>query len=396
MDSGGGFAGGADIDLGYHGDVAARGARVDFAVNVRGGTPSWLVEGLAGHLGDLAAYPDPGLDARVRELIGTRHGRPAEEVLLLAGVAEGFALLPELTRRPAIVHPQFTEPEAALRAAGLDVERVVLAEPWRLSQVGAGAAPGSDMLIVGNPTNPTSVLHPREEVLALAAPGRLLVVDEAFMDVVADGEREAAEVAGERRDDLLVFRSLTKTWALAGLRCGYALGSPDVLAKLARRRPAWPVGTLQLRAMELVAELGMGDGAGDPLPTERAGIAAERDAMTRALADAGWRVHPAAGPFVLARPPVPGGAEAAEHVRHALADRGIAVRRCDTFPGLDARWWRLAVRGGADVGTLVEEVARITGVGKPPAGDSGPAPAGPPGPTGQASAGDAAATDGQN
>ena len=402
MSSGSGF-GGADAghDLGYHGDVAARGARVDFAVNVRGATPRWLADGLVPHLGDLAAYPDPALDRRVRELIGARHGRPADEVLLLAGVAEGFSLLPELTRRPAIVHPQFTEPEAALRAAGIAVARVVLREPWDLAQIREGAMPGAgaestpdggaaltpgggaasipgggaasipddaDMLIVGNPTNPTSVLHSREDVLALLRPGRLLVVDEAFMDVVADGPRRDSEVAPVRDERLLVFRSLTKTWALAGLRCGYALGAPDVLARLARRRPAWPVGTLQLRAMELVATHGMDDGMdsadpadphGGPLGEERRAIASESSAMVAALEAAGWRVHPAAGPFVLARPPVDGGPTAVEEVRLRLADRGIAVRRCDTFPGLDAGRWRLAVRGAADVGTLVNEVTRI-------------------------------------
>ncbi|WP_295629448.1 Rv2231c family pyridoxal phosphate-dependent protein CobC [uncultured Corynebacterium sp.] len=338
-------------DLSYHGDVAARGALVDFAVNVRGTTPRWLVDGLGGHLNELAAYPDPMLDRQVRKMIGERHGRPAEEVLPLAGVAEAFALLPDLGRAPAVVHPQFTEPEAAMRAAGREVDRVILDRPWGLDQIEDDRLDGSDVVVVGNPTNPTSVLHPRERVLALRAPGRIVVVDEAFMDVVDDEARAAAEVASVRDPGVLVFRSLTKTWALAGLRCGYALGAPEVLARLAARRSAWPVGTLQLHAMRLVAEHGMGR----PLDLERAAIAAERDAMSATLETAGWDVAPAAGPFLLARPPVPD----AEAARLTLANDGVAVRRCDTFPGLGPSWWRLAVRGSADVGTLVEKVARI-------------------------------------
>ncbi|MFD5867767.1 Rv2231c family pyridoxal phosphate-dependent protein CobC [Corynebacterium sp. NPDC060344] len=358
VDARDGFTG----DLGYHGDVAARGALVDFAVNVRGTTPRWLLDALGGHLNELSAYPDPMLDRRVRKLIAQRHGRRAEEVLLLAGVAEGFALLPNLCERPVVVHPQFTEPEAALRAAGIDVGRVVLRRPWDLTQVlgaGEGAAKAdaaripddADLVVVGNPTNPTSVLHPREDILALRAPGRLVVVDEAFMDVVAAGDCAANEVASVRDPGLLVFRSLTKTWALAGLRCGYALGAPEVLARLARRRPAWPVGTLQLHAMRLVAEHGMDR----PLDVERADIARERELMVGLLDDAAWSVEPASGPFVLARPPV----EDPESARLTLANRGVAVRRCDTFPGLGPGWWRLAVRGAADVGTLVGEVERI-------------------------------------
>lgn len=341
-------------DLNYHGDVAARGALVDFAVNVRGATPRWLLDALGGHLNDLSAYPDPMLDRRVRKLIAKRHGRKADEVLLLAGVAEGFALLPGICERPAVIHPQFTEPEAVMHAAGIGVDRVILRPPWDLGQVRDGSVPvpgDADLVVVGNPTNPTSVLHSREDILALRAPGRIVVVDEAFMDVVDAEDHDACEVASVRDPGLLVFRSLTKTWALAGLRCGYALGAPEVLAKLARRRPAWPVGTLQLHAMRLVAEHGMDR----PLQLERADVAHERELMVGVLDDAGWRVEPASGPFVLARPPV----EDPESARLTLANRGVAVRRCDTFPGLGPSWWRLAVRGAADVGTLVGEVARI-------------------------------------
>ena len=111
------------------------------------------------------------------------------------------------------------------------------------------------------------------------------------------------------------------------------------------------MGTLQLHAMRLVAEHGMGR----PLELERADVVRERTAMVGALLDAGWDVEPAAGPFVLARPRV----EDPEAARLTLANRGVAVRRCDTFPGLGPSWWRLAVRGAADVGTLVGEVARI-------------------------------------
>ena len=89
------------------------------------------------------------------------------------------------------------------------------------------------------PPNPTSVLHPAEVLRALARPGRVLVVDEAFADAVP-GERESL-AADRHTPGLLVFRSLTKTWALPGLRAGYALGAPGLLSRLADRRPPWPV-----------------------------------------------------------------------------------------------------------------------------------------------------------
>ncbi len=79
----------------------------------------------------------------------------------------------------------------------------------------------ADLVVVGNPNNPTGSLDPAATVAGLARPGRVLVVDEAFMELTPD---EAESLAG-RRDlpGLVVVRSLTKLWGLAGLRAGYVL-----------------------------------------------------------------------------------------------------------------------------------------------------------------------------
>ena len=121
------------------------------------------------------------------------------------------------------MHPQFTEPEAALRAAGHQVDRVILPFP-----LDPGLVPGdADLVFVGNPTNPTSVAHPRDALLALRRPGRIVVVDEAFADCLP-GERESLAGHGDLTG-LVVIRSLTKTWGLAGLRVGYLLAAPDTV-----------------------------------------------------------------------------------------------------------------------------------------------------------------------
>lgn len=365
--------------LRYHGDLAAAGARLDFAVNVRGAAPGWLARELRAAVDGLAGYPDAALERRVREALGALHGRPAEEVLPLAGAAEGFALLPDLVpagRPAAVLHPQFTEPEAALRAAGVPVRRILADAPRRLPDPDGPDLAGAALVVAGNPVNPTGALHPGARLRRLAGPDRLLLVDEAFADVVhpADhpGGAEPA-LAGVRDPRVVVLRSLTKTWGLAGLRCGYALGEPGVLARLARRRPAWPVGTLQLRAMAAVAARGPAE-----LPAIRERLRAERAAMTARLTAAGWTAAPSAAPFLLARPPLAAdpaadpAAAAAEldRLRAGLAARGIAVRRCDTFPGLaggglGGPWWRLAVRAAPEVGTLVDEVHQLARGSRP-------------------------------
>ena len=262
--------------------------------------------------------------------VAARHGRDPTEVVLLAGAAEGFALLANLRpRSAALIAPSFTEPEAALTAAGIPVRHVVLPPPFTLG--GAGVPDDADMVVVGNPTNPTSVCHPRSEVLALRRPGRIVVVDEAFADAVpGDGQ----SVAGERWPDVLVLRSLTKTWALAGLRVGYALGAAEVLARLTATRAHWPLGTLQLEA---IASCSAPESVAEAAADARR-LAVMRSEMVLGLEQAGAGVVDGVAPFVLFRVP-----DAALMRKH-LHDNGIAVRRCDTFVGLDGQYLRAAVR----------------------------------------------------
>jgi histidinol-phosphate aminotransferase len=326
----------------YHGDQAAEPGMLDFAVNVRHAQPpTWLVQRLAARLPDLARYPGVADERAAIQAVADRHGRGPDEVAPLAGATEGFALLPNL--RPtlaAVIAPSFTEPAVALRTAGVRVQHVVLDRPFSLA--GVQVPDDADLVVVGNPTNPTSVLHTREQILALRRPGRIVVVDEAFADSVP-GEPES--LADEPLPDLLILRSLTKTWSLAGLRVGYALGAPDVLARLTAQRPHWPVGTLQLAAIAACCK---------PDAVAEAAAEARRVAMLRTEMVSGLRsagVEPVDGraPFVLFT------VGDAELMRKHLHTKGIAVRRCDTFIGLDERYLRAAVR--PEWPLLVEEIA---------------------------------------
>ncbi|TXB90749.1 aminotransferase class I/II-fold pyridoxal phosphate-dependent enzyme, partial [Mycobacterium tuberculosis] len=183
----------------------------------------------------------------------------------------------------------------------------------------------------GNPTNPTSVLHLREQLLELRRPGRILVVDEAFADWVPG---EPQSLADDSLPDVLVLRSLTKTWSLAGLRVGYALGSPDVLARLTVQRAHWPLGTLQLTAIAACcAPRAVAAAAADAVR-----LTALRAEMVAGLRSVGAEVVDGAAPFVLFN------IADADGLRNYLQSKGIAVRRGDTFVGLDARYLRAAVR----------------------------------------------------
>jgi histidinol-phosphate aminotransferase len=343
------------VDLGHHGDTEVAAGLVDLAVNVRHEPmPPWLAEPLHDSLARLTAYPD-GKEATAA--VAARHGRDPEEVLLTAGAAQGFVLLAQALRsanHPVVVHPQFTEPEAALLNAGHQVDRVLLREEdgFRLD---ASLVPhDADLVFVGNPTNPTSVLHPADEIIKLSRPGRVLVVDEAFSDTTYRDDVEGEPESLASRHDvpgLVVLRSLTKTWGLAGLRIGYLLGHRRLLSRLAAVQPLWAVSTPALAAAIACAS-----------PTA---VAAERDIARRLTAD---RAHllrrlaevpkltvagDPASAFVSVRLP------AADQIRLELRERGYAVRRGDTFPGLGPEWLRIAVRDTATTDAFVETLTAV-------------------------------------
>lgn len=332
--------------LRYHGDQAAAGATLDFAVNVISPSPPpWLQQVLSNALPRLGAYPPSELHQRAVAAVSAAVGVDTHNVVLLNGAAEGFALLPSLHPHwPVVIHPGFSEPQMCLDNAGIEVEQVILSSPFELDPTAITEA--ADMVIIGNPTNPTGVVYPVDTLRQLARKGRYLVIDEAFLDIT--GCESMASLVGQI-PGLIVLRSLTKTWSIAGLRCGFLIADPQTVSRLSQQRPQWPLGTLQLEAILAVMERGA-----EFLPQIVADIAAHKAEMMVSLQDAGFGVFPSQAPYLLVTPPGD-----AEWLRCQLAERGIAVRRCDTFPGLDSRFWRLAVRPPEQVAALLDAVTEL-------------------------------------
>src|SRR4051812_21822591 len=349
-----------ETDLHHHGDAELAPGLVDLAVNVRAGAPPpWLRTVLHAALDDSAAYP---VAAPARAAVAGAHGREPAEVLLTAGAAEAFVLLARALRphKAVVVHPSFTEPEAALRAAGHPVTRHLLRaeDGYRLDP--ATVPEDADLVVLGNPTNPTSVLHPAADVGALARPGRVLLVDEAFADTVP-GEPESLAGRGDL-PGLLVVRSLTKTWGLAGVRVGYSLGPAPLIAAMADQQPHWPVSVPALAALTACtspAARSEADAAARDLASWRAALLDELPTDVEVEGDP-------RSSFVLLR--VPEG----PRVRQALRERGWAVRRGDTFPGLSGDHLRVAVRDPGTSRAFAAALAAILAAAAPPATRASP------------------------
>jgi len=157
----------------------------------------------------------------------------------------------------------------------------------------------------------------------------VVVVDEAFMDFVPG---ETHSLTAHRLPGLIVVRSLTKLWSMPGIRAGYVVGDPAVLADLRSQQAPWSVGTPALHAV--VATTGP-EAAREAYWRARQ-VHQHRQVLVDGLIELGVPVTESEAPFVLARPG-PG-------VHSRLRDAGFALRRADTFPGLDDSWVRIAVR----------------------------------------------------
>jgi histidinol-phosphate/aromatic aminotransferase/cobyric acid decarboxylase-like protein/adenosyl cobinamide kinase/adenosyl cobinamide phosphate guanylyltransferase len=336
--------GGGDVAAGGHGDEWVRPGDADHAVNViAGGPPQWLRETLEAALDDVSRYPD---EREATAALAALHGRDAGEIVPTNGAAEALWLLP-CAFRPSLaacVHPAFSEGEAALRAHGVAVARV-LRDPDHGFALDPSAVPdAADLVLVGNPVAASGTLDPAAALLALRRPGRIVVVDEAFMDLVPG---EPASLVREPLGDVVVVRSLTKSLAVPGLRAGYAVAAPPLARRVRAVRPPWSVNVLALAAIAAAAQ------RPDAFAAAAQRVAAEREDLAGRLREvAGIRAWPACANYVLVE--VPDGPRALRELR----DAAIAVRPAAGFPGLGPDHLRITARGPGENARLAAVLRR--------------------------------------
>lgn len=290
-------------------------------------------------------YPEPSY-REFREEVARAEGVEPDQILPGNGTADLIHLISRWRAggKVLVATPTFTEYE---RAAAADGSQVI---PWPAAEeeafahslpaaLGSGIEGG--LLFLCNPNNPTGVLWPRDrllEVIARAEPlGAVVVVDEAYMDLAEDGCRYSLAAETARQRHLLVLRSLTKSFAIPGLRVGYAVASVDLVRRLALLQPPWSVNALAAHVgARLVREQGH-------LAESRSRILAFRLALEAELARLGGLAsYRSCANFLLCRlsDSTLTGAELAAR----LAERGILIRVCDDFTGLaPGRFIRIAV-----------------------------------------------------
>lgn len=330
--------------------VDARQPLLDCSVDVNPlGFPGRLRDIVLRHLEDLRCYPDP--DARALcEAIAAHHQIPAEAILPGNGSAELIGLVTRLRPSPkaVVIVPTFTEYEWAARQAGASLalhhldEREEFQFDSRTIEAWPSIIAGSDLVFLCNPNNPTGVAIPKATVLALARQceqaGALLVVDEAFVEFVDAPHEISVLPEALQHDHVIVLRSLTKWWAIPGLRLGYLIAAPPLVQTLRALQQPWPVNALALAVgVELFRQ-----------PDDRHDLRQRLREWRQALWDAlaampGLTPFPTTTNFILCMLETLRVTSA--EMTQRLADRGILIRNCDSFSGLaPGRFIRVAVR----------------------------------------------------
>ena len=284
-------------------------------------------------------YPDPSASG-LAEALAESVRVPRSSIVPGGGAVElihGIARSLLAGRRVLVRAPTFSEYASAARLAGCRVGAQYGGSPEEF----ASKLPRGGGAFLCNPNNPTGSMMTARQVLRVAKEAEsrscILVVDECFVEM-SDAPSETVVGAVAARPNLVVLRSLTKAFGLAGLRAGYAAAPRRIARVLESARVPWSVNALAQKAGAVAAA------DSGHLARTRAAVARERAYIERGVrAIAGLEAYPSSANFLLLR-----SRRSSRALRKALLARRVLVRDCSDFDGLDGHHVRVSVRTRPD------------------------------------------------
>jgi threonine-phosphate decarboxylase len=335
---------------------------IDFSASINPlGISKKVKEVIRKELNSLVNYPDPDTKM-LRHRISEHYDIDPETILCGNGSTELIYLIPRALKpgQVLIPSPTFSEYERACRLGRGEVTSPV--QSYELKEENKfrininsfiSAMRGCEMAFLCNPNNPTGTLLGREEVLDIAGAAKrercLLVVDEAFIDFTP-GE----SVMNDVRDNpyLIVLRSMTKFHALTGLRIGFAAFHKNLIGRVMDFKEPWTVNNLAQKA----AMAALDDS--DYIEKTYRLIAREKQYIEASLKKAGIEFFPSPANYYLLKTDrsKTGGSNM---IVSRLREKGILVRDCSSFRGLNNSYIRIAVKSRKHNSMLMKELAEL-------------------------------------
>lgn len=338
------------MELIHGGDIegyrrAYGGEAVDFSANCNPlGLPPGVHNAVCAAAAACDRYPDP-LCRSLTETLAEHEGLPAEWLLCGAGAADlifraALALRPQ---KALVLAPCFAEYELALTLTGAQVERYFLLPEngFALTEsVLEFLDHAIDTFFLGNPNNPTGLTVPPSLLARIAehcaARGITLVVDECFNGFLDQPQAHSLRRRLDRQPNLLILDAFTKLYGMAGLRLGYCLTADrDLLENMRQAGQPWAVSAPAQAAGLAALE------AKQYLDESRNLVRAERAFLKQELRALGVTMLYGEANFIFFYSPLP-------RLTARLRERGILIRDCGNYAGLQTGYYRIAVRSRPD------------------------------------------------
>ncbi|MCF6265290.1 MAG: cobyric acid synthase [Desulfuromusa sp.] len=331
-----------------------QGELLDFSASINPlGFPPWLRPLISTQVSHLAHYPDPEAGELLAAL-AAHHQTEPDQVMVGNGASELLYLLPQVLgqNRLLIPVPSYGDYISIAEVAGLQVDTLPLLakNEFQLNIAQLSSMLTDDhLVIIGHPNNPTGQLGDAQLLrgLILKRPQNYFIIDESFIDFT-DPENS---LRWQRPANLIIVQSMTKSWAIPGLRLGYVLADQQVIAAMRHLRPDWSVNTIaQAVGIRALHDSDFLHQTRDYVRQQRLDLFAQLKAI-RGL-------HPFSGDanFLLIRIDHP--AIDATTLADKLLKKGIVIRNCNNFHGLDDRYFRVAVRTAEEQQSLCVELNR--------------------------------------
>ncbi|PQA54905.1 threonine-phosphate decarboxylase [Siphonobacter curvatus] len=300
----------------------------DFSTNVwYGGEPAGLKAYLFDRWSSINRYPEVLAESLI-ERLSVHHQQAPTQFLVNSGTTESIYLVAQAFAgsRTTIVIPAFAEYEDATRMHGHTLTFL----PWEQTE----ALPESDLVFICNPNNPTGAVFQKLDYWLQTYPQTVFVVDEAFIDFTRAIDSCESLIASY--GNLIILRSLTKTYAIPGLRLGYVMAQENGIERLKRYKQPWTVNALALAAGHFIFE----HFDAIQLPLDQLLIDKEK-VVTALRTHSGLRIHNSHTHFFLGETL---DNTAAELKRYLLESHGLLIRDASNFRGLSPRHFRIATR----------------------------------------------------
>lgn len=338
-------------------DPAADFSRwLDFSANISPlGLSDSIRKSILDNMDNLIHYPDP-TGQKLKQAISVYAGVSEKNIVLGNGAVELMYIYMH-SRKPAKVLvpvPSFSEYERATLSADAKVEYFYLQEKENFALDVCALdkfLPTADVLILGNPNNPTANLLTVEQIEQITSAaknsGTDVIVDESFIDFRQDSKKYTAVSLVEKYDNLIILQSMTKFYAIPGLRLGFAVVSEALAEKMEMGKDPWNVNSLAQAA----GVAGLQDKAYQELT--RKTVAENMYSLSKSLREmTGLKVYEPTVNFILLNTREIGITSGALTAK--MREKGVLIRDCSNYPGLDEYYVRVAVKSHEENNRLLE------------------------------------------